>query len=56
MKLTFLVFNEFLLPQVMERLSAADIDYYMRWDDVKGKGHGTEAHLGKGGHRTKNCA
>ena len=55
MKLAFVVFNAFLLPEVMRFLAAANIDYYTRWDDVKGKGHGTEPHLGKGSHVSTNC-
>jgi hypothetical protein len=30
----------------METLAALGIDYYTRWEEVKGKGHGTEPHLG----------
>jgi hypothetical protein len=40
-KLTFIVVNEYLLRQVMEFLSMSKIDYYTRWDHVKGKGRGT---------------
>jgi nitrogen regulatory protein PII len=48
MKLAFIVHNEFQSPRVMEILRAAGIDYYTRWENVKGKGHGTEPHLGSG--------
>ena len=34
----------------MDLLNAAGIDYYTRWDQAKGKGHGTEPHLGAGGY------
>ena len=30
----------------MELLGKLEIDYYTRWEQVKGKGHETEAHLG----------
>jgi hypothetical protein len=30
----------------MELLASLGIDYYTRWEHVKGKGHGTDAHLG----------
>ena len=30
----------------MELLGKLGIDYYTRWEQVKGKGHGTDAHLG----------
>jgi len=46
MKIVFLVCNEVYTPRVMELLSNAGIDYYTRWEQVKGKGHGTEPHLG----------
>ena len=48
MKIAFVVHNELFASRVMELLAATGIDYYTRWDEVKGKGHGTEAHLGKG--------
>jgi hypothetical protein len=32
--------------RVMELLASLGIDYYTRWEHVKGKGHGTDAHLG----------
>jgi hypothetical protein len=46
MKIAFVVYNGVYTPRVMEVLTALSIDYYTRWEDVKGKGHGTEAHLG----------
>jgi hypothetical protein len=30
----------------MDLLTKNKIDYYTRWEQVSGKGHGTEAHLG----------
>lgn len=32
----------------MQLLGDAGIDYYTRWDQVQGKGHGTDPHLGAG--------
>jgi len=46
MKIVFVVFNEVYAPRVMELLTNAGVDYYTRWEQVKGKGHGTEPHLG----------
>jgi len=46
MKIAFVVNNEVYTPRVMEILNSLGIDYYTRWEEVKGKGHGTEAHLG----------
>lgn len=52
MKIAFVVYNELFASQVMKLLAAAGIDYYTRWDEVKGKGPGTEPHLGRGGTST----
>ena len=49
MKIAFIVHNDYFNSRLMELLASADIDYYTRWDQVKGKGHLTEAHLGVGG-------
>ena len=46
MKMAFVVCNEVYTSRVMEMLEHLGIDYYTRWEQVKGKGHGTEAHLG----------
>jgi hypothetical protein len=46
MKIAFIVYNGVYTPRVMEMLGGLEIDYYTRWEDVRGKGHGTEAHLG----------
>jgi hypothetical protein len=46
MKMAFVVCNEVYTARVMEILEKNGIDYYTRWEQVKGKGHGTEAHLG----------
>jgi hypothetical protein len=54
MKLTFLVHVEYLTPKVLQMLKACGIDYYTRWDNVQGKGHGTEPHLGRGSFGSMN--
>ncbi len=54
MKIAFIVHNELHNVRVMKLLTAAGIDYYTRWDEVKGKGHGTEPHLGKGSAPSTN--
>lgn len=46
MKLTFLVYHDILDDRVTEALKELEIDYYTQWEDVKGKGHKTDAHLG----------
>jgi hypothetical protein len=46
MKIAIVVCTEVFLPRVMDVLGSSNIDYYTRWEHVKGKGHGTEPHLG----------
>lgn len=46
MKLTFLVYHDILDDRVTEVLKELEIDFYTQWEDVKGKGHKTDAHLG----------
>jgi len=48
MKIAFVVHNEFFAEQVMNLLAAQGIDYYTCWGNAKGKGHGTQPHLGRG--------
>lgn len=54
MKIAFVIHNELFTPQVMQLMAAAGIDYYTRWDQAKGKGHGTEPHLGSGSFGSTN--
>ncbi|MBP1649149.1 MAG: hypothetical protein H6Q30_2594 [Bacteroidetes bacterium] len=46
MKIAFIVCNDVYTPRVMEILTRTGIDFYTRWENVLGKGHGTEPHLG----------
>lgn len=46
MKIVFIVCNEVYSHRVMDLLAKNKIDYYTRWEEVAGKGHGTEPHLG----------
>jgi hypothetical protein len=54
MKMAFVVCTEYFVVDVMQLLRNADIDYYTRWDHAKGKGRGTEPHLGSGSHGSTN--
>jgi hypothetical protein len=54
MKIAFIVYNEHYNTRVMELLEASGIDYYTRWEQAVGKGHGTEPHLGRGSYASKN--
>ena len=46
MKLTFIVYHDILDDRVTDALKELEIDFYTQWEDVKGKGHHTDAHLG----------
>ena len=46
MKLTFLAYRDILDDRVSNALDELGIDYYTEWEEVKGKGHKTDAHLG----------
>lgn len=54
MKMSFLVCNSFYEDRVMKLLKDNEIDYFTSWDRAKGKGHGTEAHLGSASHGSTN--
>src|SRR5262245_13961761 len=54
MKIAFIVHSEFYTPNVMQLLKETSIDYYTRWEQAKGKGHGTDPHLGGGGYPSTN--
>jgi hypothetical protein len=56
MKMAFVVYNEYVDQQVMAALTAQNIDYYTRWEHIKGKGHGTEPHIGAGSYASTNFA
>lgn len=55
MKMAFIVHNEYYTPRVMDVLANAGIDYYTRWAQAHGKGHGTEPHVGSGGYGSTNA-
>jgi hypothetical protein len=46
MKLTFIVYHDILDDRVSKALKELEIDYYTQWEDVKGKGQNSDAHLG----------
>jgi hypothetical protein len=46
MKFAFVVYNDVLDDRISNILNEIGIDYYTEWEEVKGKGHQTEAHLG----------
>lgn len=54
MKMALLVCNTYFMDRVMQILRDNDIDYFTSWDDAKGKGHGTEPHLGSRAYSSTN--
>jgi len=46
MKLAFLVYHDVLDTRVSKMLETCGVDYYTKWEQVVGKGHHTDAHLG----------
>jgi nitrogen regulatory protein PII len=54
MKIAFIVHNEFMSDRIMQLLAESGIDYYTRWEQVQGKGRGTEPHIGSGRFVTMN--
>lgn len=53
--MVFVVCNSYFLDRVMAILKENGIDYFTSWDKAKGKGHGTEPHLGTGAHSSLNA-
>lgn len=45
-KMALLVCNSYFLDRLMQVLKDCEIDYFTSWDNARGKGHGTEPHLG----------
>jgi len=54
MKMVLLVCNSYFMDRVMKILKDNGIDYFTTWDKARGKGHGTEPHLGSGGFGSTN--
>ncbi|MBK7630423.1 MAG: hypothetical protein IPJ23_06960 [Ignavibacteriales bacterium] len=46
MKLAFIAYRDILDDRISAGLNELGIDFYTQWEDVKGKGHKTDAHLG----------
>ena len=54
MKLALLVCNSYCMERVMRLLEENGIDYFTSWDNARGKGHGTEPHLGTRAYASTN--
>ncbi len=46
MKIVFIIYREVLDDRVAGLLNELKIDFYTEWENVKGKGHETDPHLG----------
>ncbi len=46
MKIAFLIYHDILEDRIDKLLEDLKIDYFTEWENVKGKGHSTDAHLG----------
>lgn len=46
MKIAFIIYKDIIDERVSLIMEKAGIDYYTEWENVKGKGHETTAHLG----------
>jgi hypothetical protein len=55
MKMAFIVYRDAFEDRVTKLLSETGIDYYTEWEQVKGKGHGTDPHLGTRTFPGFNC-
>ena len=55
MKFAFVVYRDVLDDRISGILNEIGIDYYTEWEEVKGKGHQTEAHLGTRPFPGYNC-
>jgi hypothetical protein len=55
MKIAFIVYHDVLEDRVTKLLNTIDVDYYTEWENVKGKGHATDPHLGTRTFPGYNC-
>ncbi len=46
MKIVYVICTEVYESRIMDILTRTGIDYFTCWEGVKGKGHGTDPHLG----------
>ena len=52
--MALLVCNTYFMDRVMQMLQDNAIDYFTSWDNAKGKGHGTEPHMGSRAYASTN--
>jgi hypothetical protein len=52
--MALVVCNSYFLDRLMAILKQSGIDYFTTWGNARGKGHGTEPHLGTGAYPSTN--
>ena len=52
--MAMIVCNSYNQDRLMKILVDLGIDYFTSWENAKGKGHGTEPHLGSGAYGSLN--
>jgi hypothetical protein len=55
MKVAFIIYHEVLEERINDVLNGLKIDYFTEWENVKGKGHQTDAHMGTRTFPGYNC-
>jgi len=55
MKVAFIIYHEILEDRIDEAMNELGIDYFTEWENVKGKGHKTDAHMGTRTFPGYNC-
>jgi len=55
MKIAFIIYHEILDERISLALNGLKIDYFTEWENVKGKGHKTDAHFGTRPFPGFNC-
>jgi len=55
MKVAFIIYHEILDERISTALHGLNIDYFTHWENVKGKGHKTDAHFGTRPYPGYNC-
>jgi len=53
-KMALIVCNSYFMDRVMKIMESNGIDYFTSWDNARGKGHGTEPHLGSRAYGSTN--
>jgi len=46
MKIVFIVYHDILDDRISNMFDELKIDFFTEWENVKGKGHSSDAHLG----------